>query len=194
MKKLLLICGISLILSFSAKAGCSRFIGVDNITPLYPGDSITLTLISDPFCYTFTGNESFLWYRNDTLIEGATQLSYVAKKSGVYKINAGSSSTLASRTVIYNSTTTTSIIDLNKSLITLYPNPNNGIFKLSIDNVNLDRYNSVLIYDMSGKFIQQEELTNETSIIDISTKPRGIYFIKVMDEDREIKIDKIVYQ
>lgn len=71
--------------------------------------------------------------------------------------------------------------------ISISPNPTNGIMQISNPNeVNLKNY---LLYDLSGKVLKQENITE--SIIDISELNTGIYFIKINSPEGSL-IEKII--
>ena len=69
--------------------------------------------------------------------------------------------------------------------ITIYPNPNNGVFEVSFkgieDEVTLEIYNSM------GKLIESKEILNPQYLsVDLSQYSKGIYSIKVVTEERVI--------
>ncbi len=88
--------------------------------------------------------------------------------------------------------TTTAISEVkNISGIVIAPNPNNGKFNLSINNLNSP--SQVFIIDVLGNIVQKCEWNNKNLNIDISLRAKGIYFVKI--ENREgIKVEKIIYQ
>ena len=60
--------------------------------------------------------------------------------------------------------------------VRIYPNPNAGQFTVEFSGDEA----SILLTDMMGRIVWQEEkLTNNRNIIDISAQPKGIYFIQV---------------
>lgn len=73
----------------------------------------------------------------------------------------------------------------------VYPNPTTDILTLKIENYNHENL-SYLLYDISGKVLKNEKLTeNETSIPMADFVP-AIYFLKVTDNQKEIKSFKII--
>lgn len=77
----------------------------------------------------------------------------------------------------FNLTTALTSLENNQSRINLYPNPNNGIFTIEIDN----EFDYFEIRDFNGKLIHTIKASqNETSNkIDVSNYGNGIYFITV---------------
>ncbi|MEN8115489.1 MAG: Ig-like domain-containing protein [Bacteroidota bacterium] len=59
--------------------------------------------------------------------------------------------------------------------ITVYPNPARNTIKIeAIKNIR-----SVAIYNLSGQFIQKEDINRPESIIDIAHLETGVYFVKI---------------
>lgn len=77
-------------------------------------------------------------------------------------------------------------IDLS---ITAFPNPTTDYITLKTDNIdNL----SFHLYDINGKMIQESEIKISETKISMTEIPPAIYFLKVTDNGKEIKIFKIV--
>lgn len=75
-----------------------------------------------------------------------------------------------------------SIIQENK--ITIYPNPNSGVFTLRVPYDMADRF-TYQIYNSFGSLILSESITqNNTIRLSMNNSPKGLYFIKVITEDR----------
>jgi hypothetical protein len=77
----------------------------------------------------------------------------------------------------------------------IIPNPNNGNFTITIINIADEHINSskITVYDAIGNIVKKTEITNEPVRIDISTYPKGLYFVKIENE-KGIKMEKIIYQ
>jgi len=76
-------------------------------------------------------------------------------------------------------------------LFKAYPNPTSDFLTLNIENYdNTDL--SYQLYDMSGKLLENKKIIgNETKIILIN-RVAAIYFLKVVDNQKEIKTFKII--
>jgi hypothetical protein len=84
---------------------------------------------------------------------------------------------------------------IQPSGITISPNPTTGPVNITF---NLHEPGSILIkvYDQSGKVITQEQKSNFSgqyfTRIDLSNQPSGIYFVRITENGKEIKTEKIV--
>jgi hypothetical protein len=76
-------------------------------------------------------------------------------------------------------------------LMNVYPNPTSGAFKLvvgTLENRNL-RFR---LYDMNGVMLQDQKIDSEETEIFLQDLSSSIYFLKIMDSNREIKIFKMI--
>ena len=82
-----------------------------------------------------------------------------------------------------------SVDEENIGSIAVFPNPNNGKFSVNLG----ENAQSVVIYDMSGRVIE-EKATNGQSVVDFDMNiAAGTYFIKVINNDK-VSIEKIVVE
>ena len=61
--------------------------------------------------------------------------------------------------------------------ITLSPNPNNGIFNLSVTNETVGK--QYQIYDMKGAIVKEAIINSQLSQIELSEVKQGVYFIRI---------------
>lgn len=80
-----------------------------------------------------------------------------------------------------------------KSGINIFPNPSSGIFTLQ--NQNVSQTNAIEIYNTLGEKVYSttNHKLQATNIIDLSSEPKGIYFVKIQIEEN-IFYKKIVVQ
>ena len=79
--------------------------------------------------------------------------------------------------------------DLGIELV-VYPNPSNGVFFLNIKNENLNADAlKVKIVNLLGQTVASQEVdSNKETKFDLSTLPKGMYFVRVqVDKDEMIK-------
>jgi hypothetical protein len=79
-------------------------------------------------------------------------------------------------------------IDLS---VEAYPNPTNDFLLLKIEDFQFSNL-SYQLYDMNGILIQNEKITGRESIIVMGNLSSATYFVKVTDENKELKIFKII--
>lgn len=78
----------------------------------------------------------------------------------------------------------------SESEVTIYPNPNNGSFTISIENSK----NTVIeIYTISGQLILQKSIIQNSTKINLTKHLKGMYFVKI-ENDNKVVVKKIVYQ
>jgi hypothetical protein len=91
----------------------------------------------------------------------------------------------------------TGINELSNDLaVLIFPNPSNGKFTLQFDNGKLTMNNYQLsIYNVFGERIYLSDLKQQKfNEIDLSTAPKGIYFVKIIDGNKKVTNKKILIQ
>ena len=76
------------------------------------------------------------------------------------------------------------------SQFSINPNPSTGLFSLQLSE---NTPSQVFIYNSLGEVVYQSSTINNQSSIDLSSHPRGIYFIKLISEGN-IYTEKIIIQ
>jgi hypothetical protein len=80
--------------------------------------------------------------------------------------------------------------DINLSLST-YPNPATNYLMLEVNDY--DKSNLMYqLYDAQGKMIQNGGITDNITRIDMNSMATAVYFLKVFDNNKEIKTFKII--
>lgn len=84
--------------------------------------------------------------------------------------------------------------ELEEVSIDLFPNPNNGVFNLVIDQ---DKQYDIEIIDIRGQLVYSkravEFISNRSQRIDVQYLVKGVYFLK-LESDSDQKIEKIMIQ
>ena len=80
---------------------------------------------------------------------------------------------------------------ISKENMVISPNPSKGIFKVDYPNFKNRNTPELIITDIRGKVIQQLQLHEQETTIDISTQSRGVYFIKLYTNNGVI-VERIV--
>lgn len=83
------------------------------------------------------------------------------------------------------------IENLQVNLIRAYPNPTIDYLTLNVGNSDLSSLNFQL-YDITGKLIENKKITSATETIRMENLPSATYFLKVTNNNKEIKTFKII--
>ncbi len=112
----------------------------------------------------------------------------------VYTTNTGSNGTVAQGIQQPYEISVVAGIEEAKGInlsVKAYPNPTTDYIILSIEEFDISNL-SYQLYDMNGKLLQNKKITgNQTSIVMSNLVPAN-YFVKVIQENREVKTFKII--
>ncbi len=124
----------------------------------------------------------YQWYKNDTLIEGATNHSYLATESGIYKVEIWDEYSCSNISEEFDFILGVNDINTPEYYINVRPNPSKDIFNInaqftkphnlniSISTINGERVFSEIVKYNGGVFTKQ---------IDFSQFPRGTYYLVI---------------
>lgn len=76
----------------------------------------------------------------------------------------------------------------------VYPNPGDGKYTIKVYNSNMYDNATFKVFDMLGNNIYSGVLTGNKTELDISSQPKGIYFIKLFSKEGFIDVEKLVVQ
>jgi hypothetical protein len=129
------------------------------------------------------GFSSYKWYKNGTLITGATAPTYTATQSGSYYVIVTNANNCAGQSNTVG--LTVGVEDISSEIsVQLYPNPTHGVFTLKADIGFSGESVNLQIIDVAGKIIlNQTAAVKHQSLektIDISKAPAGQYFIRIV--------------
>ncbi len=74
--------------------------------------------------------------------------------------------------------------------VSVYPNPNNGEFNLSIDNARVTEL-TVSVFDIYGRLVHQEQVTDKLNLIKLNDVASGVYSVRI-DSGEQSTTKKIV--
>lgn len=128
---------------------------------------------------------------------GATTLSISVSPTVTtnYIINGtGSNGCTNSANVNVTVNACTGLNEITSSLVSVYPNPNNGILNISLTS-ELSHNSTLEVYDALGKLVVKQALTKELNSVNISNLDNGIYVFKVLNNSNNtVKIGKLIKQ
>jgi hypothetical protein len=84
------------------------------------------------------------------------------------------------------------IPELTNQNLPVYPNPTNGFINITLPPSTLVA--DVEAYNSNGALIFRQTATNSLNTIDLTNQPPGLYFIKIISENRIIASQKIIKQ
>lgn len=127
---------------------------------------------------TSSANSGNQWYLNGNAINGATGKTYTCTENGAYKVKVteNNCSNESDPTDI-----TVGIADLNSNnIFNVTPNPSFGIFTITVNSTEYV-YNKLSIYNLLGKEIMSEVITNNNfkKVINLEGLTKGIYLVKI---------------
>ncbi|HQO08284.1 MAG TPA: T9SS type A sorting domain-containing protein, partial [Bacteroidales bacterium] len=157
---------------------------------LCDGKAVSLALFADDITTSvkdgFVQGESltFKLYRQSNDTEYNLIVSYSSQApnyDGLFEANGLS--------VINNVTMyATGIGSQDLTSLTVYPNPSQGLFNVSVDNHSQDV--NWVVTDAKGRYVMEGRLADSHQI-DLRTQPKGVYFIKFTG-DNVLHIEKLV--
>jgi type IX secretion system substrate protein len=164
--------------SYGAGGTDMYFIKLDSVgnmcSPMGSGGSIT----KKDSAFTFSDTVDVFLSPNSG--SGATTLISLNESAG------GNGSTRCSVVGVNN-------VSLPKDIITVSPNPSNGLFQLRINNYELGIKNKIEVYNVLGEQVySQYSLPNTQYQIDLSSQPSGIYFYRVLSDSKFVGSGKLV--
>jgi hypothetical protein len=177
-------------------SGCSNTatvsVGVNNLPTVSATASNTLVCANLGESAVLTASTAATSY---TWSDGAnTMTTSVTPTVGTtYTLTVNDGNCEATTTVFVDVQTCTGINTLVSvsNGINIYPNPTYGILNIAISS-ELAGNTSIEVYDALGKLVVKETLTNETTTINTSKLTDGMYVYKVINNNKAIKIGKIV--
>jgi PKD repeat protein len=147
---------------------------------IHPGLLTTISASIAP-----TGTYKYAWYRNNQLIsnETTTAVDSIGYRlwSGAYKMTVEN---LPPQLPCAYTTPELVIGDSVSSKLFIYPNPNNGQFRVTYYSPTNTRY-QVVVMDMKGAVLYRKphEVTNRYQLIDINLQgaSSGLYLLQIQD-------------
>ncbi len=130
---------------------------------------------------------SYQWYLDGTTMLG-TDSAQTANATGAYTVVVTNVEGCSATSAAYNYVVTFIQSSEATAVLTIYPNPSNGIIAITTNNaINA----TVFVYNVLGKQIASKQLNAmSTNMIDLSAQANGSYFV-VLKTDKETITKKI---
>ncbi|MBC7694049.1 MAG: T9SS type A sorting domain-containing protein [Burkholderiales bacterium] len=146
------------------------------------GESAVLTVSTSATSYTWSNGANTM----------STSVTPTSGTTYTVVVNDGNCNGIA--TVFVDAQICTGINNnIMVSGITIYPNPTNGVLNISISS-ELAGSTSVEVYDAIGKLVIKDTLSNDTNTINLSKLEDGLYVFKIINNNKTIKVGKVVKQ
>ncbi len=136
-----------------------------------------------------TGNKSYLWQ------DRSTNQTFTVSTNGSYSVSVtGQNNCQTVKTVYINPSTGFEEYAGSAGNIVIYPNPTDGLFRISMDSEIQGRF-SMKIINNQGQAVyvssfSVQELNNE--VIDMEKLPRGMYYILISNDQVSYKQKLII--
>jgi len=152
------------------------------------GEDVTICL-GESVTLTANGGKSYLWSTG----EANKNINVNPRRTTTYSLFATRGGVTDTDTIIVTvENCLNNSDDINLSLA-VYPNPNDGNFQISINNI--DGSINLFISDTKGSIVYSEILSgqvkNHTKEIDLSRFSKGIYFVRLLNANQNM-VTKIV--
>jgi hypothetical protein len=74
--------------------------------------------------------------------------------------------------------------NLGEMVITLYPNPTKGQLTVKITNMPDNTKGEITLHDLAGRLMIRQNSKQESTLIDLSAHPLGIYVLRIRAGDK----------
>ena len=139
-----------------------------------------------PISTNVPGNNA---YFNDINYASYPNAAYRAQVAWSISCTPTRTTILTSHSNIKRRYLVTGIDNNNVDLTTIYPNPTDGLFYVNCSDPKIQ---NLKILNMLGEVIYQTSITNQISTIDLSEYTKGIYFVQLIDNMKNVVNRKIV--
>jgi hypothetical protein len=162
-------------------AGCDSMITL-NLTINNPN---TATIQNGTQLTATATGASYQWLTCNpyTIISGANSQSYTATANGDYAVAVTENGCTDTSNCITVNSVGINEIHANNS-ITTSPNPTSSIIKIECPMNGAN----VILYNSFGQKLLTSKIENQTSLIDISQYPKGIYIAEIIDNKTSYRV------
>ncbi len=133
---------------------------------------------------------TYAWNFGDNATSTDANPTHVYTQSGTYTVTMIATSACGNDTATSDVTVIVVGIPLqaNERFVRAYPNPNNGLFNLTLQLSSSDNIN-INVYNANGQIVHTQKLgniNNENVALDLSTLSPGIYNVNIQGQNTQI--------
>jgi hypothetical protein len=172
--------------------GCSNTntvsVTVNALPPIYTSSSTTLVCIGETATLTASGVSSYTWNTGSN----SSTITISPTATTIYTVmGTGSNGCVGGALISQSVSACIGIKELseNNSVVTVYPNPNSGVFNVRVDNFENC---SIEIYNVIGELILKEKIMSTETNVDIKEFSAGVYQIRLSKEGQVQSGGKVI--
>jgi hypothetical protein len=163
------------------------------VTPLptvLVASSPTLICAGQAATLTASGATSYVWNTTSTL----TAIVVSPTVTTNYTVTGNSNGCSKTATVSQNVSPCTGINSFvsTTSEINIFPNPSTGVLNIDLKSVSSENINIQIVNSIGAVVLSSSAKSNETKTVSIQNLANGIYFVKVLEGNSVISIQKVV--
>lgn len=125
------------------------------------------------------GFNSYQWYLNGVLIEGATESQLVPAANGIYTVEVSDENGCVALSEGFEVLTTAAGLLQSVSSWTLYPNPGKELLRLSRNSAGGQARLS--FYSLTGQLVLEQTITESEALVDVHALSPGAYLVRLTD-------------
>jgi hypothetical protein len=163
---------------------------VNNLPTVSVTSNYTLICTGEIVTLNASGATSYTWSTGAT----TSSVTDTPTITTTYTVNANDENGCnATANIDVTVSACTAINEITTSLISVYPNPNNGILNIALTE-DLTQNTTLEIYDAPGKLVVKQVLTNQLNTINLTDLNNGMYIFKLLNNNNTVKIGKLIKQ
>jgi hypothetical protein len=152
-------------------------VGVWQLPVISVAQSHTKICINESATLTVSGTQSYLWSTgamvDNIVVSSPTAAANVYTVTGT---DSNSCTATKTATLVIDNCVGLQSINKNAIQISVYPNPNNGVFVI---DMNFEGNKTIEVYNISGQLILSKYINTLNQEINLIDYAKGIYYVKV---------------
>lgn len=165
---------------------------VSNTPSLYVQSTSSLLCIGETATLSAFGANTYSWSTGQTGLAIAIQPSVET----TYTLTGAINGICQQSITVTQSVISCVGIEENSSVpvseLKVYPNPGNGLFNIYVSA--LSENSSVQVINGLGQLILTQRLRENTAVLNLTSLPKGIYFIKFREGENTVKAQRVIIQ